>query len=385
MMTFTELKAKFNYELPAYAADYFDDFINNYDRSKPVLSQENALLVAETTEIPEEAKAELLRAAQVINDDDNAHFCAAFLAELTVYKRAPWLNYIYQTDHFTVEGLEKEQVGWVIVAVMLAHTLNTKNPPKDLNAENINSFRAYTQNCYNVNGYWGITEWHWNMLGSGGCMFMFGILKFVPGQFTGDFPIITNGKEYVSLAGGEFFVGKEGELVSCEEKSVGKTYFYEDENKYIGNVISKNGVVSLEKTEFSKTEWHDFLRGGDHTIDIHIPAKVEYTPEKFKEAFKQALEFFAEYYPEHKTKAFACFSWILSAQLPKVMGEDSNILKVNNKLYLLPSVATYNSDIMFVRKGSSLQQRMAAEAEKGTEFHYGFMYYPVPEIDNLDK
>ena len=384
-MTFNELKAKFNYELPAYAVDYFDDFIKEYDRSKPVLSQENALLVAEATSIPEEAKAELLRAAQVIDSDDNAHICAAFLAELTIYKRAPWLNYIYQTDHFTVEGLKKEQVGWVLVAAMLANTLINKKPPKDLNEENINSFRAYTQNCYNVNGYWGINEWHWNMLGSGGCMFMFGILKFVPSVFTGDFPIITNGREFVSLAGGEFFVGKEGELVNCEEKAVGKTSFYEDETKYVGNVISKKGVVSLEKTEFSKSEWRYFLRGGDHTIDIHIPAKVEYTPERFKEAFKQALEFYAKYYPDHKTKAFACFSWILSAQLPKVMGAESNILKVNDKLHLLPVIGTFDSDIMFIRKGSTLQQRIAAECEKGTEFHYGIMYSPVSELENLDK
>lgn len=384
-MTFNELKAKYNFELPAYAVDYFDDFIREYDRSKPVLSTENAIFVAEEAKLCDEAKAELVRCAEAVNASDDAHICAAFLAELTVYKRAPWLNYIYQTDHFGVDGLHKEQVGWVLVATMLANTLINKKPPKDLNEENMNSFRAYTQNCYNVNGYWGITEWHWNMLGSGGCMFMFGILKFVPSEFTGDFPIITNGREYVSLAGGEFFVGKEGELVDCEEKSVGKTSFYEDECRYIGNVISKNGVVSLEQSEFPKSEWRDFLRGGDHTIDIHIPSKVEYTPERFKEAFKQALEFYAEYYPDHKTKAFACFSWILSPQLSKVMGAESNILRVNSKLHLLPVIGTFDGDIMFIRKGSSLQQRIAAECEKGTEFHFGIMYSPVSELEDLDK
>ncbi|MBO5767420.1 MAG: hypothetical protein J6R49_02735 [Clostridia bacterium] len=384
-MTFTELKAKYNFPLPEYAEYYYADFIASYDRSKPVLSLEDASFVADTAKIPEEAKAELLRCANAINSDDDAHICAAFLCELTIYKRKPWVNYIYQDDHFTVEGLTKQQVGWVIVATMLSNTLINKKPPADLNEENLNAFRGYTQNCFNVHGHWGITEWHWNMLCASGCMFMFGILKFVPSEFTGDFPVITNGREYISLAGNEFFIGKEGELVDCEEKSVGKTSFYEDDEKYVAHVVSKSGVVDLNPTEFPKREWSDFLRGGSHTIDIHIPAKVEYTPEKFKEAFKLALEFFKNYYPDHETKAFACYSWILSAQLKKVMAEDSNILRVNSKLHLLPMIGTFNGDIMFIRKGSSLQQRIEAECAKGTEFHFGVMYSPISELEDLDK
>ena len=201
---------------------------------------------------------------------------------------------------------------------------------------------------------------------------------------TGSIYKATDGKEYISLAGGEFFIGKEGELVDCEEKSVGKTFFFEDDTKYIAHVVSKEGKTSLTATEFDKTVWHDFLRGGDHTIDIHIPSKVEYTPEKFKEAFKMALDFYKDYYPDHNTKAFACYSWILSAQLDKVLPENSNILKVNSRLHLLPQIGSYDENIMFIRKGSSLQQRIADERAKGTEFHYGVMYSPLDELENLD-
>ncbi|MBR6563310.1 MAG: hypothetical protein IKK70_05175 [Clostridia bacterium] len=384
-MTYKELCAKYNFEMPAYAADYYDAFIAEYDRSKPVLTAESAAFVADAAGIPEEAKKELIRCAEVINANDDAHLCASFLACLTVYKRAPWVNYIYQDDHFTVEGLHKEQVGWVLVATMLANTLINKKPPEDLNAENLSSFKGYTLNCHGIHGYWGITEWHWNMLCASGSMFMFGILKFVPSEFTGDFPVITDGKSYVSLAGGEFFVGKDGELVDSEEKAVGKTSFYEDDSKYVGNVISPKGIVELKTTEFDKRVWKDFLRGGDHTIDIHIPAKVEYTPEKFKEAFAMALDFFKDYYPGHKTKAFACYSWILSPQLPYLLAENSNILKVNDKLHLLPVIATFDSELMFIRKGSSLQQRLAEQIEAGREFHFGIMYSPVSELEDLDK
>jgi hypothetical protein len=383
-MTYEKLCEKFNFEMPGYAAYYFDDFVKEYDRSKPLLSEEDAAMVCDVTGLPEEAKEALIKCAKAINENDDAHLCGSFLANLTVYKRKPWVNYIYRTDLFTVEGLYPEQVGWVIVAVMLANTLNNKKPPEDLNIENLNAFRGYSQSCFNSKGYWGILEWHWNMLCASGSMFLFGILKFVPSEFTDSFPVITNGKEYISLACGEFFIGKEGELVDSEEKSVGKTSFFEDDSKYIAHVVSQDGKTAFTATEFDKSVWHDFLRGGDHTIDIHIPSKVEYTPEKFKEAFKMALDFYKDYYPDHKTKAFACYSWILSAQLDKVMPKESNILKVNSKLHLLPQIGTFDENIMFIRQGSSLQQRIANERAKGTEFHFGIMYSPLDELENLD-
>lgn len=382
-MTYTELCSKFCFEMPSYGKDYFDAFMAEYDRSKPLLSEEDAVFVSEATELPEEAKRALIHCAKAINDSDDGHLCGSFLAELTVYKRVPWVNYIYREPLFCVEGLMPEQVGWVLVAVMMANTLKNKKPPVELNAENIGSFRGYTQSCFNSKGYWGILEWHWNMLGAGGCMFMFGILKFVPGQFTGDFPVITDGKSYVSLAGGEFFVGKGGELVDCEEKSVGKTSFYEDENKYIGNVIAADGKVDLNQTEFDKSVWKDFLREGDPTIEIHIPSKVVYTPENIRLAFLQALDFYKDFYPEHHTKAIACYSWLLSPQLEAVLPPESNILAVNRNMHLLPTIGTFDADCRFIREGSSLQSRMRASGEKGIEFHYGIMYVPVSEVESF--
>ena len=155
-MTYTELCSKFNFNMPAYAKDYFDDFMAEYDRNVPVLSAEDAAFVADSASLPDDAKQALIHCAEVINADDTAHLCASFLACVAVYKRVPWVNYIYQDDLFTVESLHPEQVGWVLVAVQMANTLINKRPPKDLNEENVNSFRGYSKACYNQKGYWGI-------------------------------------------------------------------------------------------------------------------------------------------------------------------------------------------------------------------------------------
>lgn len=384
-MNYNELCAKYNFTMPDYAKDYFDDFISGYDRRVPVLSESNANMVADATKLPDEARAELIRCAKAINDNDDAHICAAFLAEITVYKRDPWVNYIYTNDLFNVEGLKLEQVGWVMVATMLANTLNNKKPPIDLNQENLNAFLGYTNSCFNQNGYWGILEWHWNMLCAGGCMFLFGILKFVPNQFGDRFFVITDGKQYVTLANNGYYIGKENEFVATEEESVGKTYFYEDESKYVGNVVAKDSKVELTTTEFDKTVWKDFLRAGSPTLAIHIPSKIEYTPENARLAFIEAVEFYKNFYPDFNAKAIECHSWIFSNELRKILPESSKIVAMLDSVHLLPDFGSFTEDIMFIRKGTSMYNSIAEERSKGTIFHFGMMYVPIDEIDNFGK
>ncbi len=382
-MTYKELCAKFNFQMPDYAESYFDGFMAEYDRSKPVLSKEEAIIVADATELPDDGKESLITCAQILNENDEAHLCGSFLAYITVYKRLPWENYIYYNDLFSVDGLMTEQVGWVLVATMLANTLINKKPPVDLNQENINSFRSYSQSCFNKNGYWGILEWRWNMLCAGGCMFVFGILKFVPNYFTSLFYVITDGKQYVSLTNNGYFIGKDNELLAHEEGSIAKTYFYEDDSKYVANVISKDGKVDANVTEFDKSVWHDFLRPGSPTLAVHIPSNVAYTPENARLSYIEAVKFFKDFYPEHDTKAIDCHSWILSPQLHKVLPESSNILAVMNSGYLLPDFGSFTEDIMFIRKGTSMYTRIAEERSKGTVFHIGFMYVPLDEVDTF--
>ncbi|MBO4500634.1 MAG: hypothetical protein J5760_00225, partial [Clostridia bacterium] len=222
-MNYSDFRQKFNFELPSYAEPLFEEFVKTYDASAPALSEDDAMFVAEKTSLPEDGAKALIECVWIINADENARLCAKFLIYITVYARLPWQNRIYTDDLFTVPGLKPEQVGWVIVAASHANTLKNKKPPEELNAENVNAFRGYSRACFEKNGYWGILEWSWNMLCAGGCMFVFGILKFVPGEFGSDFRVITDGKRYVSLANGEYFVDKNGALINDGENAVCKT------------------------------------------------------------------------------------------------------------------------------------------------------------------
>ena len=116
-MTYQEITKHFNIELPDYCEQYFDEFIASYDRSKAVITPEDVDLVCDATKLPDVARSELQRCSALLNADAIGHLCGSFMAEVLVYKRAPWLNYIEDHNLFTVEGLMPEQLGWVLVAV----------------------------------------------------------------------------------------------------------------------------------------------------------------------------------------------------------------------------------------------------------------------------
>lgn len=383
-MNYSELCSKFCFELPAYAEQYFDGFIAQYNRNTPILTLEKIDAVWEATSLPEEAKETLLKYTEILHASDDGHLCGSFLAYLVVYQREPWLNYIYRDEHFVVDGLTAQQLGWIFVVLQLAETLLVRKTPADLNAENINTFVGYTNNCKNQHGYWGIVEWWWNMISAGGCMFMFGILKFSPHEFGGDFAVITDGEKFVSLAVIDAFIDKNGCFVDSEEKAVAKASFYEDEEKYVAHVVAPNGVVDKEPTVFDKKVWRDFLRHGTPTLDIHIPAKVVYTSETIKDAYKQAVEYYSKNWG-FDAKAITAYSWLYCPQLDKVLPPESNILAVNAGMHLLPMIETFDANCTFIRPGSSLQKRFAEECEKGTEFHFGMMYTTTPEIETFGK
>ena len=384
-MTYSELASTFNFTLPEYAKELFDGFLETYDEQTTALDENDALLVADAASLPEDGKNALLECVKTINADSQARLCAEFLIYITVRARLPWQNGIYADDLFTAPGLMPEQVSWVIVAAALANTLINKKPPEDLNEENLNAFRGYSRSCHEKKGYWGILEWNWNMLCAGGCMFLFGILKFVPGEFGSDFKVITDGREYISLACGEHFISPDGELTDDETDCAAKTSFYEDGEKYVANAIDRTGKVNTKTEVFMKNVWKDFLTKGTPTLDIHIPANVSYTPENIKSACETALGFYKKHFPELVPAAIAGYSWIFAPQLEKVLPESSNILRVNRSCHIIPTKGTYDEECRFIRKNSSLQTKIAEECKKGTRFHYSVMFIPTGELNAFGK
>ncbi len=79
------------------------------------------------------------------------------------------------------------------------------------------------------------------------------------------------------------------------------------------------------------------IRQGDPVVEVHIPAIGPLTPETCDDAFAQAKDFFATYFPQYHYKYFTCDSWLLDPTLDRILTPDSNILQFQKRFQIASS------------------------------------------------
>src|SRR5690625_4998097 len=120
---------------------------------------------------------------------------------------------------------------------------------------------------------------------------------------------------------------------------------------------------------FLPPKWKQTIPEGTPIITIHILKNAHITPEKVTESFKQAVQFFEQYFPEHNYDVFVCRTWLLYEPIQELLSETSNITsfakrftiiaKNNNTKQALERIyCTSNlEDIKKMDKTSSLQRK----------------------------
>ena len=378
MIDFNTVKGYYPFDIPAYFEPLAATF--EPDASLPLVSDAEMDAVEQATGMDKACFAFLRELNAALLADPARNLAARFLRYVLFEARKPWENHLYVPVMFEVPGYEAGSVHLLFVTAALGYTLTVRKPPADLNAENVGAYRGYTTNFTTSNGYWGIGELHWNLLCAGGCMFLFNTLKFQPATFTGDFLAITDGKEYRTLCVHAFGADKDGTLTSDESRIAFRTAaLAETDDAFIAHEVFPNGTVDEKTTKFDKNTWKVALCASDAVLGIHIPSKSEYTPEQHCASILQALEFYRAFYPDMEFKAITCWSWLYSAQNKHLFPADSRILEIQRCVHLCPTVAAMDENLSFIRKGSSLQQRMADFRAAGNEYRAGYMYSPVSE------
>ena len=127
---------------------------------------------------------------------------------------------------------------------------------------------------------------------------------------------------------------------------------------------------------------------GDPVIAVHIPKGEPLTAEACNDAFGQAREFFAKFYPEYNYQYFTCHSWMLDPVLNDILPPDSNIIAFQRRFQC---VAQNQSDAIFryVFKWDTTPQNLDATHARssfgksikekylqGTRFHEGYGIIP---------
>ncbi len=380
MFTIETVKEFYPFEIP----DYFESCAKTFvpDASKPLVSEEEMTAVQQATKVDEACFTFLRELNQKLLADPARNLAARFLRYVLFEARKPWENYLYVPVMFEIPGYEAESAHLLFVTAALGYTLTVRKPPADLNEENVGAYRGYTTSFTNEHGYWGIGELHWNLLCAGGCMFLFNTLKFQPATFGNDFLAITDGKQYRTLLIGTFGVDKNGALTSDESRVVFRNAeLVETDDAFVAHEVLPNGVVKETADTFDKSVWKVALCSKDFVLGIHIPPKSEYTPEQHRVSILQALDFYRTFYPDMEFKAITCHSWLYSIQNKHLFPADSRILEIQRCVHLCPQLVTMNENLMFIRPGSSLQQRTAEFLAQGNEYHAGSMYSPLSEAE----
>ncbi len=116
----------------------------------------------------------------------------------------------------------------------------------------------------------------------------------------------------------------------------GKYYadIVEDGDTVTGYACNEYGECVREKVTLQGYE--EILRYGDKVINVHIPANEPFNAQLCEESYANARKIFDKYFPEHKYKAFCCFSWMLEKRLKQIMGRDTNITLFADKFSGFP-------------------------------------------------
>lgn len=394
MLTFADLRPFYPFDPPA-ALQAME--LREEDASRPLLSEEELDAVTEAIARHQQDDGawyapcvlflrELLAA---LLKDPARNLAAVLLRRYLIEENQPWEVHLYAPSLLDVPGFAPGSVDLLFVTAALGYTLTVRKPPYDLNAENIGSYIGYTRAYTDAHGHWGINERSWNMLGSGGCMFVFHTLKFQPERFSPDFLVLkeTSGGacRFVTLLRGAFGVAPDGSLTRDEAKAVAKTApLRETEEAYIAHEIFASGVVSTEAASFPKSRWTVALDETSMMLGLHIPPRLPYTVEDHRLSMQQAYAFYAPFLKHvGEIKGFVCYSWLYSPQNKHILPPTSNILEMQRHVHLCSMLTELDEGLMFLRPGSSLQQRLADFRAAGNAYHVGYMYVPLEELEQF--
>lgn len=360
------------------------------DASRPFLSEEELSAVASDVEFYLDDRGVwyspcedfLHGMVDALLADPARNLAALHLRRYLIEVSPPWEVHLHAERLLDLPGYSTAAIDLLFVTAALGYTLTVRKPPYSINSENIGSYIGYTRSYLQANGEWGISERAWNMLGSGGCMFLFHTLKFQPERFSPDFLVLRDqGGNYCTLLKGSHGVAADGSLTKDEAKVTFRTEpLREVADAYYAHEVLPDGTVSPDVCGLPKAVWSVALDENSLMLGFHIPSQRPYTVEDHRESMKQAYEFYGPFLKNvGEIKGFVCYSWLYSAQNKHILPPSSRILEMQRHVHLCPMTAELDENLMFLRKGSSLQQRLADFRAAGNAYHVGYMYVPLEE------
>jgi hypothetical protein len=188
---------------------------------------------------------------------------------------------------------------------------------------------------------------YWFRIVATGDMYRLGRLEFMVGKWHYQFRMFRRSSDgaIVALADDGLEYTAQGYL---RDNPSLRTSFHDLPNEWRGNPVHPQGHILVQQISLAKHEWQAVLYSGVPVLEMHVPENLPMSLELLHDAMRQAIPFFAQYYPEHQAIAFTCNSWLFSPDLPSMLPAHSNILAWQRQGYLLPTTTENEWFLLFV-------------------------------------
>jgi len=124
------------------------------------------------------------------------------------------------------------------------------------------------------------------------------------------------------------------DTMKCFPRYIGETKVikgdYEFDRGFWTYRQSSMSLFRLGQLEFEMRKDEE----GNNVVAVHIPSDAKLTDANVDESLSMAEEFFAKYYPDFADCEYTCYSWLLAPKLKELLGEDSNIVRFQNRFHV---------------------------------------------------
>jgi hypothetical protein len=299
------------------------------------------------------------------------------------------------------------EAGLVNALVMLSmvpemqEAFRTRGIPMSVARDTVDDFRRWmeTDRYFQRERRYGITPWiarwlchHWRAR-----LVQLGRLQFSPGVFRGPLRAFRNRSSgrlvALSLGGIRFRDDGAAWGPCCGDAAAGWVSLLEEDGRQVRGIrIDPRGFASQETVSLPRDTWAEVLSPGDGMTTFHVPTGSPLDFEACGDSFRRAMELVPRFYPETISRGLVSGSWLLDPRLDGLLGEETNIVRLQRELYLYPGIQGGNgqylervfgwgvTDLRGVPRTTRLQRAVGDFIDAGQHFHGGFGFLLWPDV-----
>ena len=243
-----------------------------------------------------------------------------------------------------------------------------------------------------------VSDFPWDMNFYTCSIFFLDRFNFIPYRLDENIRVYRNREsgEVLTFYAEEMSVRRDGQINGVNDiadANACTVTFSDADGKIVGTPVSPAGLFETKQVELDAARWELVLQKGDILLGTHIPGGPGYEPARLKSSIQWAGDFFDRYFPEIPIKGFGSESWLYDPHLRLLLKENSNILRMQDQMYIYPIES--GGDMMFRELflgndhpteadcKTSLQRAALERLHQGKQFAACSMFILREDVDRI--